>query len=1447
MNKKNREKTKKLMVLFSLLFSLILVNFGTILTINWNNSDDLTDLNPINEDKVHKFEEFPTSSQALNYTGSGENMNVTLHQSLIDSTVKEFNNLDVLNSFTEPFPNFNGYSTSFINISIEDIYAPNKSIIVEDTDDGSTLLFLIQYWTSFEVVGDCYLDNLSLMVHTRNVGDTFNIDIFNATYQDPDIKYHTDLNGAPVLTSSVVYNVNAHWINITGLNTFLDVSKTYNNTFFVRMSTISGDGYWHQEDESDGDDSIVWSTGGSNPETLDMALKVDLSPKSNTPLPSEIVLKVNSNDVTDITSGSGYFFNSTPYASGSDNIEFKLTAEWYDVYCNVTNVQINYTKSDINAQSDFEIFYSGDVVQWNATIPTGLNLFDGRITDHNTINFTIPSTWIDNTIKVYNVSEISSSNINKRLLGNGYREVQILNAGNGTLWCLTANSTNLLSSIDTYINDIAISSSYIANFSSIIEFNATFSEVVNDGSLNLSVYSPTPHYMNNTVLLPISSSGTEFLVDNWDVSDDINDYGVFLVQMSWNNDTAAAYTEKYITIYADTQIDPTPTIPRSTFDSGDLFDIEVYFNDTGLVEAIDGATLNFSINSNPLRGDNIDYSRSSLGYYNISIDCNDTQFAAYGDNVIDVSISKKYYNNQTGSITITIIGKTSATITSPLPDTEYDSSETINLVVFYNNTVKDVGIGGANVEYSLNGGSFSSTGVVDNTDGYYSVGISATHIDFNGYGWKTIIVNSSLDYYHNQSNSIDIKILGESSISLVKIPDKAYYNSAETFNISVYYEDTAKSIGISGATVDIDVDGTLYTPTVYDNKDGWYNITIDCSNLVFYPYANFGIRINVSASYYYNQTDTLNTIIVGEVSLTTLSPAINTVYVEGNNFVLTVQYQDTEQSSGIDGATIAYSLNDGSSYNFTGVVDNTDGTYDIPIYAGDSAFLRYGFVDIIINASKFLYENSSTTFTFHRQINTVITPSLNYDLGSVRRGLNASYTFSYFDDSVNPILQGTMGVINAQGFGSFLQNHNNGSYTIHLDSTNAVVMDDQVFVFNISSIGNETQVLQLTIDVTIKETEVVNISYFEEIVRFRGDNQSIRFYFNDTTNTLPVLGVTTNDIFLRNYGTGTLWNSGGFWLVDSWNNGTYILEVDMGTRSSGEYTLEVNASKLPDYEESIFLVTFYFRGNSSDINLISLSDPGGQLSPVGLHNYTMFEGSDLTIEFNITDSDFLDSLIIGDADSYTIRYTNLGAGSNGFLIASLNFITQLHRGTIFTSNPVLTIGRYSFNITTSRTNYEDATFLFNLTVIEKYLVNLTVVYQPVDVDAGNDFSIIIKAEFYNGTDWNPIYGSDITIFPFFNGLASPALLPISTNTTGEVLFVITINVDANRMNLTIQLAGEYYHQDYRIYVSDINVIPLDPGITFEDLIPYIIMIGAVAVVVVGAVATYRGVIVPKKK
>ncbi|MCJ7649853.1 MAG: hypothetical protein MUP85_14665, partial [Candidatus Lokiarchaeota archaeon] len=416
---------------------------------------------------------------------------------------------------------------------------------------------------------------------------------------------------------------------------------------------------------------------------------------------------------------------------------------------------------------------------------------------------------------------------------------------------------------------------------------------------------------------------------------------------------------------------------------------------------------------------------------------------------------------------------------------------------------------------------------------------------------------------------------------------------------------------------------------------------------------------------------------------------------------------------------------------------------------------------------------------------------------------------------------------------------------MHLDSTNVAVTGvPYVFVFNVSYVGNETQIIQLTIDVTIIETNVENISYIQEIARNSGINQSIRFYFNDTTNNLPVYDVTTSNIVLRNYGTSTLWNSGGFWLLDSWDNGTYILEVDMGTRISGWYTLEVNVSKFPDYDISLFYVTFYFRGNYTEINLISLEDPGGNLSPNGISNYTIFEGSNLDINFNITDSEFLDNLVLGAADIYIVHFFNLANNASGTLVTNLNFLSQSHVGTIFTSNLALVPGRYLINITTSRVNYENASFVFNLTIIEKYQVRLISLYQPLDVDAGNTFILIVRSEYFNGTDWLPIVGSEIRITPYFDGVAAAALNPIITNTTGESEFEITVNINARNMNLTVHLEGKYYHQATSIYIADIEI---NPAFSFDDIIIYII-IGVIALAAVGgSVAIYKGVIVPKKR
>ncbi|MFW9972792.1 MAG: hypothetical protein ACFFDF_21580, partial [Candidatus Odinarchaeota archaeon] len=693
-------------------------------------------------------------------------------------------------------------------------------------------------------------------------------------------------------------------------------------------------------------------------------------------------------------------------------------------------------------------------------------------------------------------------------------------------------------------------------------------------------------------------------------------------------------------------------------------------------------------------------------------------------------------------------------------------------------------------------------------------------------------------------------------------PSIGYYNSDETFNITVYYEDVGRAEGINGGLVKVyvkEVSATQYqeyTPvTLYPFGVGYYNITVDCSDPIFNPYGKYNIKINVTKSHYYLAEDTLAEIVVGNTTLTILSPTGTNSYLETEAFDIIIDYEDHTLSSGIIGAEISYNIND-AGYRFDNWVDNLDGTYTITVDVGDSDFgTNYGNIDIIIWANKTNYINLTRTLTFERQIITQITPTNSPSLFEVIRGINVTYTFNYSDRLGIPIekyddFQPTSPL---NGFGWYLWNDGGGNYTIDLDSSNVVVIGSPYIInFSISAFGNQSQELSLTILVTIIQTRIEIESWNQnaDFARSTNINISINFYFNDTTNILPIDGLSNSDINITNFGTGLVWGP-GFELFDRPGSGNYRLNISTIGATSGSYTLKFEVSKFPNYNTSIKYIQFYLRGNYSQINLISISDPGGELTNTGVnYNYTIFEGSNINLEFNVTDLEYGNSLVLGDAGSYTIFYNNLLTLDNGILTNTLHFVYQTpsygtHIGTISTSNIALNPGNYLINITMTKTNYELAVFIFNLTIIEKYSVRLNVT-KPLQVNAGNAFNITIKGEYFNGTQWLPLVGTNVRITPYFNDIPSTYMQEV-TDSIGETSFEITVRSDARTMNLTIQLQEEYYHLGDLLTISDIEVIPLQHGLRLEDILFYLMIAGIAALALGGSVAVYRGIVVPKKR
>lgn len=402
---------KKLLTLLLLCFGMILANY------------DFSSLNfPLNFNSINKEEktnvdndldyqkQIPKTSEYQNFKGVGQNLDILLHQSLINSSTIEFLNLDNSNSFKEPFPNFSGYNTSFVNITIEGIYAPNKTLDLEkDIDDVPISYGTPTYAFSFDVPSKSNLTEFQVCLTgssgVANGGVGFQI--WNATWTgsviDPDQN-----TGLFSLTETVYTTDTKVWHKINP-NVQLDPKNTDNGTFFIVMwDTNIPTSFPEFNAKNDGVgqyESLVRympvASWVSRP--YEVSSNVSLVLADNTPKPTDIGLKVNNTAVTDDSSGEnlGYWISEDEVASVSDKLNFTISADWWEVSCNVTNTQINYTKSDLNGNANFNILSSGDTVQWNVSIPGGLNYFDSSVPDFNTINFTIPANWLANTISVF--------------------------------------------------------------------------------------------------------------------------------------------------------------------------------------------------------------------------------------------------------------------------------------------------------------------------------------------------------------------------------------------------------------------------------------------------------------------------------------------------------------------------------------------------------------------------------------------------------------------------------------------------------------------------------------------------------------------------------------------------------------------------------------------------------------------------------------------------------------------------------------------------------------------------------------------------------------------------------------------------------------------------------------------------------------------------------------
>ncbi len=679
------------------------------------------------------------------------------------------------------------------------------------------------------------------------------------------------------------------------------------------------------------------------------------------------------------------------------------------------------------------------------------------------------------------------------------------------------------------------------------------------------------------------------------------------------------------------------------------------------------------------------------------------------------------YYNQTDARSITVFGETSIIVNQIPAQTTYDSTNSLNISIYYQDTLRSTGISGAIILIDVEGANYV-TNIYDYGNGYYNITINFADGAFAGYGIFDLDITVNMTNYYNQTDARSITIFGDTSISITKYPDTPIYDSNDVFNITIFYNDTARIQGISGASISIELNSIPYATTIFNYGNGYYNITIDCSDIDFDGYGLFGIRVDINLTNYYNWTDTsFNINVLGltnyvMVNLTQYNQIVSLngpIYEAfmGDNITIYMKFNNTVLNSLIAGAIGNLTFNSVNYLNYSDV----NGLYSWEI---NTENLSPGSYQFTVKFNKDNYYNQSVVYDFDINIiNTSIVVDIVYDDGGMLPEAGGVYTsqglsnitvrVTYWDDNHTYIIDNAMGNLTADvvifgtpqldfvsnitqsnGQAWFLTNSSGydspGDYevTITFWKKNYYI---STILFNISIVtNNASAALQ-----SINQTGGITAAYFNgtHYIIYRNYNTTIRAVYLDNESA-PIVGA--NALFTVRRGLTLVYNK----TIQTDTNGEVNFTAFTYNMTIGIYTLRITFS-YPDYvsrQVSVLVSLIYIPTNGSIYNVTQISHLNNlvsvNLTYTAVNNtFTGIMKYDVTVNFTYGDY-YVNNEWINDGTMKLVfnsqTYYDM-AGWNG--IYSITIPTKDLNGTFIVS------------ITMYKPNWANVTFSFNLTII----------------------------------------------------------------------------------------------------------------------------------------------------
>lgn len=516
------------------------------------------------------------------YSGSGTQLNATLY---ITNTYNNTPNAtNTISNIYVPSPS--GWEILRSNLTLSNITAPNTTLASNYTTTNATLDLSNLTAMSFQLTNNAYLDNISAQLNATNPPPTANFYVYSAANNGgkpiPLLLIASNTSGISIPSGNT-------WVNASFGHQFLNISTTYNNTFFIGIWQSSGPKapLWNavQESSPPGNGYVYNNTGSSwvEVQNYDCQLVVNVSASNNTPadsaFPSEIGLTINGSPVQNSSKGNGVWINSTATSGTNGYVFYDVNSTWMSTvsFSYIWNITMSRNAS-VSALTNFYVSLNTGA-SWNITVNAagsdGFPLTNGA----NHINITgTPSDWNFTNSMVYNVSGSQWINLDSRPPDN-----ISFTAGNGT-WIVNCTAPNYVSSIGFWVGGVPVANATLYDN---LNITVNFAALVN-GSANLSIYDSF-QILNHTEVKTVTSSSSTWFT--WNVSNNATSTGPYNVTISFKDGSVVGYNETSLLIVPLTNTSLAVTSYPPNVEYPGPVPITLYYNNTDNNSGVAGATI----------------------------------------------------------------------------------------------------------------------------------------------------------------------------------------------------------------------------------------------------------------------------------------------------------------------------------------------------------------------------------------------------------------------------------------------------------------------------------------------------------------------------------------------------------------------------------------------------------------------------------------------------------------------------------------------------------------------------------------------------------------------------------------------------------------------------------------------------------------------------------------